>query len=92
MMLSYLQVRGSVSNYDYLMALNNLAGRQVDNPFNHPVLPWISDLSSPFGNWRDLTKSKFRLNKGTIFLPTVTVSSMWALRFTSQSVANSFML
>jgi WD repeat-containing protein 81 len=46
------------------MALNDLAGRQMDNPFHHPVLPWISDLSSPFGNWRDMTKSKFRLNKG----------------------------
>lgn len=46
------------------MALNDLAGRQIENPFNHPVLPWISDLSSPFGNWRDLAKSKFRLNKG----------------------------
>ncbi|KZS10887.1 Uncharacterized protein APZ42_024536 [Daphnia magna] len=59
-------VRGCLSNYDYLMALNDLAGRQIDNPFNHPVLPWISDLSSPFGNWRDLAKSKFRLNKGTV--------------------------
>jgi hypothetical protein len=48
------------------MALNDLAGREIDNPFNHPVLPWISDLSSPFGNWRDLAKSKFRLNKGSI--------------------------
>ncbi|XP_046448529.1 WD repeat-containing protein 81-like isoform X2 [Daphnia pulex] len=57
-------VRGCLSNYDYLMALNDLAGRQINNPFNHPVLPWISDLSSPFGNWRDLAKSKFRLNKG----------------------------
>ena len=53
-----------MSNYDYLLSLNDLAGRQMNNPFNHPVLPWISDLSSPFGNWRDLTKSKFRLNKG----------------------------
>ena len=50
------------------MALNDLAGRQINNPFNHPVLPWISDLSSPFGNWRDLAKSKFRLNKGSIII------------------------
>ena len=57
-------VRGCLSNYEYLLALNDLAGRQMQNPYNHPVLPWISDLSSPFGNWRDLTKSKFRLNKG----------------------------
>jgi len=57
-------VRGCLSNYEYLLALNDLAGRQIENPYNHPVLPWISDLSSPFGAWRDLAKSKFRLNKG----------------------------
>jgi WD repeat-containing protein 81 len=40
-----------------------LNGEQVDCVF-HPVLPWVTDFSTPFGGWRDLSKSKFRLNKG----------------------------
>lgn len=56
---------GLVSNYDYLMFLNFLSGRFcVGNPNFHPVFPWVTDFTQPQGGWRDLTKSKFRLNKG----------------------------
>lgn len=62
---------GLISNYDYLMVLNFLVGRLCDgNPNFHPVLPWVSDFTqapgsgSGFQGYRDLSKSKFRLNKG----------------------------
>lgn len=59
-------VRGELSNFDYLMELNRLAGRESNqqNPHFHPVLPWVIDFSSPTGGFRDLTKTKFRLKKG----------------------------
>ncbi|CAG0892872.1 unnamed protein product [Darwinula stevensoni] len=56
--------RGSLSNYDYLMKLNALAGRRMGDPKYHPVLPWVIDFSQPNGKWRDLSRSKFRLSKG----------------------------
>ena len=55
---------GDLSNFDYLMMLNSAAGRQMGNPNHHPVIPWIMDFSVSRGGWRDLTKSKYRLNKG----------------------------
>ncbi|KAL1130818.1 hypothetical protein AAG570_012059 [Ranatra chinensis] len=58
-------VTGCISNFDYLCALNRVAGRKLGDPRRHYVLPWVSDLASRSGpNWRDFTKSKFRLNKG----------------------------
>lgn len=59
-----LWVHEKISNFDYLMALNHLAGRQMGNPNYHPIMPWIMDFTVPDGGWRDFTKSKFRLNKG----------------------------
>ena len=60
-------VRGSMSNYDYLMLLNCLAGRRMGDPCYHPILPWVTNFASrtPEGSeWRDLSRSKLRLTRG----------------------------
>ncbi|KAL4647578.1 WD repeat-containing protein 81 [Arapaima gigas] len=57
-------VHGRVNNFEYLMELNRLAGRREGDPNYHPVLPWVVDFTVPFGRFRDLRRSKFRLNKG----------------------------
>jgi hypothetical protein len=90
------RVDGKVSNFDYIMELNRLAGRISGDAerMHHPVMPWIVDFTSPngtttlsftffsllvyitslasvpsitsyhTGGWRDLRKTKFRLQKG----------------------------
>ena len=72
-MMTEQWVNGEISNFDYLMYINKCCGRVHGDPNHHPVLPWIMDFSQPLGGWRDLTKSKFRLNKGMLFLLDETV-------------------
>lgn len=57
-------VHRKITNFKYLMILNHLAGRRIGDPNHHPVIPWVMDFSSPDGGFRDLSVSKFRLNKG----------------------------
>ncbi|OQR90799.1 BEACH domain-containing protein [Achlya hypogyna] len=59
----------ALSNYDYLMALNTLAGRSFNDLTQYPVLPWVlADYTSEtldLGNpavFRDLTKPMGALN------------------------------
>ncbi|XP_052898435.1 WD repeat and FYVE domain-containing protein 3-like [Anopheles moucheti] len=56
-------VRGEISNFQYLMHLNSLAGRSYNDLMQYPVFPWILanydstvlDLHEP-ANFRDLSK------------------------------------
>ncbi|CAF1556267.1 unnamed protein product, partial [Adineta steineri] len=54
---------GHISNFDYLLILNALAGRKFHDPNNHLIFPWINDFTSSTYNLRDLSQSKYRLNK-----------------------------
>jgi WD repeat-containing protein 81 len=58
-------IYGELSNFDYLMFLNRLAGRSTNDPNHYPILPWTMDFSAPGDSgFRDLTRTKYRLNKG----------------------------
>lgn len=61
--------KGELSNFEYLLILNRLAGRRWGDHTFHSVMPWVIDFSTkPDENsdagWRDLSKSKWRLAKG----------------------------
>ncbi|CAM8993099.1 unnamed protein product [Rhodiola kirilowii] len=61
--------KGEMSNFEYLLILNKLAGRRWGDHTFHPVMPWVIDFSSKpaedsDAGWRDLSKSKWRLAKG----------------------------
>jgi len=63
-MATLLWTRRELSTLQYLLLLNHLAGRRFGQPNNHPVVPWVTDFTCEQGGYRDLSKSKFRLNKG----------------------------
>ncbi|KAL6073187.1 NSMAF [Balamuthia mandrillaris] len=60
---------GQLSNYDYLVLLNSMAGRTINDLTQYPVMPWIVadyeseelDLNSP-STFRDLSKPVGALN------------------------------
>lgn len=61
--------KGELSNFEYLLVLNRLAGRRWGDHTFYTVMPWVMDFSvKPDENsnagWRDLSKSKWRLAKG----------------------------
>lgn len=45
-----LWIKGSLSNLDYLLYLNRLAGRSIGEPSTHPVIPWVTNFTSRCGN------------------------------------------
>ncbi|OMJ07533.1 Neurobeachin-like protein 2 [Smittium culicis] len=49
---------GELSNFDYLMALNTLAGRSYNDLSQYPIFPWIL---------KDYTSSKLNLNDPEIY-------------------------
>lgn len=57
-------VHHRINNFKYLMYLNHLAGRRLGDPNHHPVLPWVMDFTSANCSFRNLSMSKFRINKG----------------------------
>ncbi|KAK7027360.1 hypothetical protein SK128_000402, partial [Halocaridina rubra] len=62
--LTQLWVGHQITTLDYLLCLNFFAGRRFNSPHYHPIVPWVMDFSGRNSGWRDLTKTKFRLNKG----------------------------
>lgn len=60
---------GDLTNFDYLLFLNKIAGRRWGDHTFHTVMPWVIDFSvkpdeKTETGWRDLSKSKWRLAKG----------------------------
>ncbi|GFP81243.1 pentatricopeptide repeat-containing protein at3g06430 chloroplastic [Phtheirospermum japonicum] len=61
--------KGEMSNFEYLLILNRLAGRRWGDHTFYTVMPWVIDFSSKpdedsNAGWRDMSRSKWRLAKG----------------------------
>ena len=77
---------GELSNFDYLLLLNQHAGRVPGDPNNHPIFPWVMEFTHKDGGYRDLSKSKYRLSKGDQQLDFTYISAQEEMRhrWTSQ--------
>ncbi|CEF68406.1 BEACH domain and WD40 repeat and WD40/YVTN repeat-like-containing domain and WD40-repeat-containing domain-containing protein [Strongyloides ratti] len=53
-----------LSNFDYIIKLNEFAGRTKDDLNYYPIMPWVCDFTSETGGWRCLDKTKYRIVKG----------------------------
>ena len=61
--------QNKLDNFSYLLILNCLAGRKLNCPWNHPIFPWLCDFKdNKRANLRDLTRTKYRLNKSDTHL------------------------
>ena len=67
-------VEGRLSNLEYLMFVNRAAGRNFGDDKYAPIIPWVTNFRG--WEWRDLTKSKFRLKKGDSQLQSTYVNGM----------------
>ncbi|KAI1721485.1 beige/BEACH domain-containing protein [Ditylenchus destructor] len=63
-MLTERWCKGELSNLDYLLKINEFAGRVRGDPSRHPIVPWVVDFSSEGGGFRALDQTKYRLTKG----------------------------
>lgn len=61
--LCMLWIRGRISNLDYLLHLNVLAGRSANDPQAHFMVPWVTDFNSRCGKTYFLLIYPF---KGTV--------------------------
>lgn len=52
--LCSLWVKGRISNLDYLLHMNMLAGRSANDPQAHLMVPWVTDFASRCGKYSDL--------------------------------------
>lgn len=57
--LCMLWVRGRISNLDYLLHLNMLAGRSMNDPQAHIMVPWVTDFTSRCGKFLLNNENKF---------------------------------
>uniref|UniRef100_A0A0N5A2I9 BEACH domain-containing protein n=1 Tax=Parastrongyloides trichosuri TaxID=131310 RepID=A0A0N5A2I9_PARTI len=53
-----------INNFDYIMKLNEFAGRNIDDLNYYPIMPWVTDFTVENGGWRCLSKTKYRIVKG----------------------------
>jgi len=69
--LTHAWTQGAISNFDYLLSLNCLAGRSFNDICQYPVMPWVlsnyhseevPDLTDK-SNFRDLSKPMGALNE-----------------------------